>query len=164
MACSSFPRNKETVCPGNQFNLPNGGGMGPPKFLWSPKLLTSVGRSREQDLREGPPCSRQHLFRVCFSCLVTNDLQKSGTFLQLSLQSQLLCPANPQPGPPPPIHTLVVNTVTSSSSEPSPPHHDSGHPCHLQTRWSHLVLYLQLCDLPLYECAHLFGGLGTAPK
>lgn len=27
----------------------------PPKFLWSPKLLTSVGRSREQDLREGPP-------------------------------------------------------------------------------------------------------------
>lgn len=30
-------------------------GCPPPKFLWSPKLLTSVGRSGEQDLREGPP-------------------------------------------------------------------------------------------------------------
>lgn len=55
LACSSFPKNKETVCPGSQHNLPNGGGMPPPpKFLWSPKLLASVGRSREQDLREGP--------------------------------------------------------------------------------------------------------------
>lgn len=128
-------------------------GCPPPQVSMEPKAAY-FGRQEQGAGPEGrTPGFRQHLVRVCSPCPVTNDLQKkSGTFLQLSFQFQLPCPANPNPtyNPPPSIHTLVVNTVTSSSRVPSPPHHDSGHPCHLQTRWSRLVLYLQRRDLRLH--------------